>query len=80
MKRGHAGRSPRSGWTVWLAWPVGAVLVILVGFGLIDAIRKGVTLGEWFFAIYLLFVLTYFRYAERLLLPLVPFLYLYQFQ
>jgi hypothetical protein len=69
--------SLRPGWPAWVAWPFGTVLVVLFALGGVGAIRKGMTLGEWFFATYLLFVLTYFQYAERLLLPLVPFLYLY---
>jgi 4-amino-4-deoxy-L-arabinose transferase-like glycosyltransferase len=60
------------GVTAW-RWPA-AVLVLA---GLAVALRRRPSMFEAWTALYLALVLTYFVYANRLVQPLVPFLYLY---
>ncbi len=57
-----------------------ALLLLLSAFGsagLLMILRRRPGLFECFFLVYLLVVLTYFVFNRRLLLPLIPLLYLY---
>jgi 4-amino-4-deoxy-L-arabinose transferase-like glycosyltransferase len=63
-----------------LHWPsagAGLVLLLLLLLGWLVRLRRSPSLLEWFAAAYTALILTYFAYNERLLLPLVPFVYLY---
>jgi len=54
---------------------VAVALVLLAGW--IVSVCRRATVLDWFAAIYTVLVLTYFTYAQRLVLPLTPFVPLY---
>ena len=57
-----------------LRW--GLAAFVMIGF-LIALRRRGPTLLQWLFVAYVGLVLTYFAFDPRLVMPLVPFVYLY---
>jgi hypothetical protein len=80
--RDNGGRLARdvAATCVWFGGPLAQLLtaaVLLCGFVL--AVRRRPTLLDGFAVVYALVIVTYFTYDLRLLMPLVPMIYLYAF-
>lgn len=58
------------------AWAQAALGTLCLG-GLAVALRRRASIHEWFAIAYAALVITYFSYSFRLIVPLLPFVYLY---
>lgn len=57
--------------------PLRIVVALVLALGWLASVRRRPTVLDWFAAVYTVLVLTYFTYAQRLVLPLMPFVPLY---